>query len=72
MLETRAGVSPAQDFDEERDRQRPHQTTDGKDGHGDGPQQSDRLVSNGLIIAIDPRLIVEGLYVLQRERDGSM
>lgn len=60
-------------FDEEGDRQCPHQTADGKDGHRDGLEQSDHSVSSRLIIAIDPHLIEECLYVLQeRETDRSM
>lgn len=55
---------PSQHSDDVRDWQRSTEAPDGKYGHRDGPEQSDGLRGDRLIVPVDPGLIVKGFDVL--------
>lgn len=62
---------PSQHPDHVRDWQRSTEASDGKYGHRDGPEESDGLRGDGLIVPVDPGLVVKFFYVLQEQKQTA-
>lgn len=59
---------PSQNSDDVRDCQRSTEASDRKYGHGDGPEQSDGVCGDRLVVPANPGPIVKGFDVLQEQK----
>lgn len=60
---------PSLDSDNERDGQGSAETSDGKYGHSDGPEECGCVGADGLSISLDPCLVVKSFNVLQDRKN---
>lgn len=63
---------PSQHSDDVRDWQRSKEASNCKYGHRDGPEQSDGLCGDRLVVPANPGPIVKGFDVLQEQKTDTL